>query len=68
MPACTAPIHAQVVGVRKSTKDEPAVQRLWLWGFEIFGERIGAGLAPDGCSWARTLPGCSTPVALGLAP
>ena len=42
-------------GVRKSPRNEPAVQRLWLWGFGIFGKHGGAGLAPDGSSWAWIL-------------
>ena len=44
-------------GVRKSPKNEPAVRGHWLWGFEIFGARGGAGVAPDGGFWALILPG-----------
>lgn len=44
------------LGVRKSPKNEPAVQMQGLWGFEILGKHDGAGLAPDGSSWAWILP------------
>ena len=44
------------LGVRKSPRNEPAGQMLWLWGFEVFGKHGGAGLAPDGGSWAWILP------------
>jgi hypothetical protein len=54
-------------GVRKSPRNEPAVQRLWLWGFGIFGKHGGAGLAPDGGSWVWFLPGYSTSLAQTLA-
>ncbi len=43
-------------GVRKSPKNEPAIHGRWLWGFKIFGERGGAGVAPDGGSWDWLLP------------
>ncbi len=36
------------LGVRKSPRNESAVQGRWLWGFRVFGKHGGAGLAPGG--------------------
>ena len=52
-------IFVESFGRRRRTKvpeERTRGPRAMLWGFEIFGERSGADVAPDGGSWAWILP------------